>query len=465
MTYRDNLEKASRTLNNPVLLNNFWSQNLNWVHAIRTTIFNFESNNSLFDESTKKNNDNLSYADTSQKRTEFKKYLIGLLKNLLLMIQSFKSLIHLFFFAKNRRRTKIINFSFDNFDIKYGEYYYNPYSDNINIKEKAINLCVPLRGQEEQLKKAYFKPFIIRKSFITHVTFFLRKNHFNINFLNPIEDFLNNAAFNNLKAKIKEIYINYLFFLFVLRLFKPKQIFLYDSYNTFTLGLIAASKKLGIQTIEQQHGIIDPSHFGYCYNYTNLRQTDFICDQLHYYTKLLIDEAKKNWTFHPTLVEITSSPAFQVWQKFKNSSDRSNLLKFKKIISGHKVISFGLTNQLLPDWLIEILEKNNGDYFFCFRLHPRYADFNRSQITKLQQKIPNSDFKISSSIALFDLCELSDYFFSDGSTSLIDALPFNLKCICFSENLAYTVFEPYIKHKLIIPVTNRSEFNKVILNC
>lgn len=59
----------------------------------------------------------------------------------------------------------------------------------------------------------------------------------------------------DLNKEIKYLYIYKKIFFYFLRWKKPKAIFLCSYYNSFSMGLIAAAKELGIQTVEQQHGM------------------------------------------------------------------------------------------------------------------------------------------------------------------------------------------------------------------
>ena len=120
-------------------------------------------------------------------------------------------------------------------------------------------------------------------------------------------------------------------------------------------------------------------------------------------------------------------------------------------------------NELLPDWLVTSIINLSKDFFFCFRLHPRYSYENKNQITEMQKKITNSDIKYSSSISLFDLFEISNYFLSDGSTTLIDSLQFNLAAICFSKIFSEEIFKPYLENKKILLALNEEEFKGILL--
>jgi hypothetical protein len=474
------LSKIYKTLNNNVVLNDFRYRDLNWVHAIRILIFNYEYKKYTINYSGGINREEPYIFRNSNRISNIGK-LYNRIKKLWIstifksvfrkirgacrLLNNALKLLKFYVYANYIRifkKADAVNFMLDNFDVKYGDFYYNPYSDNINLKQNVVNLCLPVWGKNDQTKNARFKPLIIGEIRAAYAQIFLRNMGTDYLFLNPLREILDEVAFKDLQLNIKEVYRNYLFFIFVLRQIKPKQIFLYDSFNKYSLGLIAAGKTLGIQTIEQQHGVIYPLHPGYCYNYSHEGQTDFICHQLHYYTPPLINEAKKGWSFHPELIEIPSSPAIQVWSKFKDTSEDSNLQKLKIRVSGLKVVTLGLGNELLPDWIVNSLLDLTDEYFVCFRLHPRYSNVNRNQIMELKKKIPNSDFEISSSISLFDLLETSDFFLSDGSTTILDALQFKLRCICFSDVFADSIFQPYIRQNLLLLATTSEQLIKIL---
>ena len=344
----ENLKRISKTINNNIFRKDYLYKNLNWIHAIRIIIFGYEhtkyTNHYLDVRSIKENNfvkvtPITSLVQTINKRInrwiiyEKIKGKLKKISKIFTLIGYVITLVRFNTYAWGRRilnSNKTINFSHDNFDVQYNKSFFNPYSDNINIKEKAVKLCLLQLEKREELKRAYYKPYIINNLLKAYIYFFTKSININTEFLKPIKEIIiNEEAFIYLKINVSLVYKNYLFFTYVLKQLKPTRVYLDESYNIYALGLIAAAKKLGIQTIEQQHGIIYPLHSGYCYNYTNLSQTDFVCDQLLYYTPLLIDRTKKGWTFHPKLIEVSASPAYQVWLKFKNSSNGGDIQKLK----------------------------------------------------------------------------------------------------------------------------------------
>lgn len=459
MTYDEFKNDAAKLIYSPVAFNNFFFDGLSWTHPIRVAIYWYKFDKYLESNRTTKQPDAAVVATPQKPQSRFIKSLSARLsglvhkgKKILDGVDFAVKLAGLSLFQKN----KTLVFSYDDYEVTYGNKTYNPYCDNINIDEDTLKLCFPTNGKQAPIKKAAFKPVIITHWF--HFYSRVKKiSETDMSFLNELKEILDDNIWIYTKVHILETYHAYKFFTLILKATRPKQIYLYGSYNWYSMGLIAAAKKLNIKTIEQQHGIIMPGLFVYNYNYKSKSQLDFVCNQLDCFTEPLINWCKDNWTLHPDLFYTPKSPPYQVWQKFGAANPPKQLGELKKKINDRPVMTFGLTDLKIPAWLANFIVQNKHNYFFCFRLHPRYMSYNIDQIKELSSQLEHSDWELSSKLPLFDLMSVSGYFLSDGSTTLIDSLNFNLKTICFSEQFSKEIFKPYIEQNTILLAKNETD--------
>lgn len=347
---------------------------------------------------------------------------------------------------KKRVAGNPLNFLQGNYNACYNGKYFNTFGDNINLTEKNVTGIFLSGNGYNKSQQAFYTAKIINPWILTYLQHHKIKSCFPAPFINFLETHLEAKVFVFVKDTLQRTYHYYCFFLWLLNEWKPSKIYLYDSYNEFSLGLIGAAKKLKIKVIEQQHGIIYPTHYGYQYQYEKIGDS-FICDELHYYTEPLFHTLKTRWKYGPLLKYINHSPNYVIWEKYGKGQKSESISNLQLKAGTKKIVSFGLTTYHIPDWLVNTLTKldSTEEYFFCFRSHPRHHKKLVDQLRQLEISLTNLDHEICSEVALFDLLNISQYFLSDGSSTLIDALEFNLPAACFNELFAEAIFEPYIQ--------------------
>lgn len=79
-------------------------------------------------------------------------------------------------------------------------------------------------------------------------------------------------------------------------------------------------------------------------------------------------------------------------------------------------------------------------------------------LCQLEKSLTNMDHEICSSLPLFTFMNISGYFLSDGSSTLLDALEFHLPVACFNQLSAVAVFQPYIQLGEITLLNDREQF-------
>lgn len=163
----------------------------------------------------------------------------------------------------------------------------------------------------------------------------------------------------------------YIFFLFNVKIGKPKKVFIVS--NTFFIPLIAVCDKYGIETIEIQHGVI--SRYSVNYNFERMSRKWFFPNRV-----LLLG---KGWEFmkdyFPNGVETNIIGS----KNIKNS-------KVKKRIKRESILI--ISQKPIRKYLISFMNKNETTLLDCkiiFKLHPmeyNSKELISKEIPKLLQK-------------------------------------------------------------------------------
>lgn len=445
--------KLKLLLDDKVFNNSFNYKGLNWAHPIRVSIFNhfsdrFIQDSSDFSNQVESNSINLSIIKKNKKESSIRIFCAIIIFTHKLMF------LLLVILKKNRKK---INFYFDNFDVQYESKYFNPYSDNLSINGDFINICYSLKGQK---KDTYFKYFDTTSHYKLYLRFCATKD-IDTTFLSPLQNVINNDCLERVINDVNQINSHYGYFKLILSTIRPIEVYLYDSYNIYSLALIAACNSKGIKVIEQQHGIISPLHLGYYYNNNNPTYANFLCSEFHHYTSQDVEWTKKNWLVSPRPIKIKESAAVTIWKRYFNMNS-SSINQLKEISANKIVISIGLTIEPLPEWLEKFLRELDESYLVLIRQHPRYKYKTADYVKKICYAIKNAESEISTSIPLFSLFSISNYFISDGSSTLVDSLSFDLRPIVISEDYAETLFKPYVDSNLIFVALDTNQINKLI---
>ena len=459
MTYNEEFLGYKKLLENDLLKKDYFYKGINWTQAIKILIPIVKRECMLYSEiETNETTKNSQYLHNSF----FIKKILDKINVLKFLIKAYYVLLNFNFFLFRNKKNTSINFSFDSFDVKYGNKYFNPYIDILNFSEKCTNLYIRNWGKILQTKNSYFKWKEIGKIKFHYINTIAKSIDFDTDFIFPIKAILKDNEYSLLSDKLKNTYTNYLFFKYLLLKTKPQKVNFEESYNPYCFGLIAACKELKIETNEYQHGILGPLHFGYNYILENETQKNFVPDNLHYYTQELIDWTKQEWTFYPNLVSKPYSPSQELWSKFKHLNNSPKKKQLIDKIGAKKVITFGYSGIKVPEWCYSTLQEATNQYFICLRLHPRMFEDNKKEILGIISDYSNIDYEISSTIPLFDLFEITTVYISDFSTSMIDAIPFVRNVISILGDECIPHFKPYIDKQIIELADDEKSLRKLL---
>jgi len=195
-----------------------------------------------------KNQNNKSYDKRNKKNIFFDKLrsMILLLKNSFFGFKNwFRNYDYIFLSTSDQRKLVDGNF-YDKLC--------DPIIDEFN---KRGNRSLIIEKCSSKRFKKVKNQNIVAKELIEIVYLFFYKISFLKKKKSPISKIIN-LDYNR---SIQSFKISYRIYILILTIYKPKAIFVVCAYTH--MPIIKASKKLGIKTIELQHGVISKEHFGY----------------------------------------------------------------------------------------------------------------------------------------------------------------------------------------------------------
>ena len=369
---------------------------------------------------------------------DLKKYFRSKNKNLFLIYGIDPS-------SKINFNNKLIHKHFDPFKEKFG-------SKNIKFIEFGIN-------SNNKIKSDYLN---ITLFYLTLKPFF--KLYFNYNFQSTyrkLDNTLNQIDHLNkdrLRKKIIDFFCKKIFFKLMLKLIKPKNIFVKSFDNPTAMALICAGNELEINTIDYQHGQQGENSLHYS-NWNSVPKNGYKMLPKYFWIwedvfRSKFDMWMKNQSFHKVII------GGNLWQDFflKNRVNYYEVFKDKKI---HVLycLQFSKINEIILEAI-----RNSRDIVWHIRLHPK--ELNKLNLIKehlIKEKIPENliEFEIANNYLLEDLLLKIDVVVSEWSTSLYEAYTFNKTAITIS-NFGKLAYKKFIEKNKIYYARNQKELIKNI---
>ena len=159
----------------------------------------------------------------------------------------------------------------------------------------------------------------------------------------------------DLDVEYRKFIIQYKYFKFLIRLIKPRQIFLVQ--NGIHKGLFAAANELGVEIVEFQHGQISFNHMAYSYP----MGIDGYLNKIYHPNKLLIfgEYWAKNRCFPGVQNVVIGNNYYASDIVFPETSGNKQIV----------VISNDIEGPILSELVRKII-KIAPDFYFYFKLHP-----------------------------------------------------------------------------------------------
>ena len=190
----------------------------------------------------------------------------------------------------------------------------------------------------------------------------LKKNSF-------LEKFANKYSKVNIQ-KIYSIAWNnyYQFYKLMLEKIKPSKIFILCYYDFTVMPLVAAANKLGISTVEMQHGPQSEMHLAYG-NWQNIPKMGYDVMPRTYWC--WDEQSKKNvdgWTSKNSLYKsyVGGNPWIDFWKNKKETYKKNQFILYSLQPNPLSI------EQLFPPAVVQFIKTNSFVWFL--RLHPRQFD-------------------------------------------------------------------------------------------
>lgn len=233
--------------------------------------------------------------------------------------------------------------------------------------------------------------------------------------------------FHSINDRINKFILYQAFFKRFLKKIKPQVVVLIDSYNYNQMALIYTAKKLGIPTIELQHGLISESHAAYMYQ--RIINFSMFPDYMFTFGRFFTDIMKKrSKMFYRENVKTCGYPYLEFVNNKAVNLPEKLLLK----ITGRRIIY--ITSQWtirtqLWNFVLLLSKHLKDEYLIIYKPHPGERQINSFYVDFKQAKniFLISDYSLSS----VEIMKVADVHSTVYSTSYFESVFFKLPNIFF----------------------------------
>lgn len=325
-------------------------------------------------------------------------------------------------------------------------------------------------GKNQTIKIEYGKidpSFPKSNSINISLLFFLWKSIFKIfykkKFKSKIEIVNRNLykigiSIKGLSDKIIEFFLLMAFFNFILRVNKPKKVFVKSFDNLISFSLIASANKRGIETVEYQHGQQGENSLRYT-NWNNVPKNGFtLIPKTFWIWDKIFEKKFLQWipkqNYHKIFI------GENLWFKYlhKYISPKKTNLDTNKIM-----VLICLQFSKVPNILLEAM-KISQNIIWLVRLHPREQHMIDNVAKSLKSNgidMQYVDMKYSNKYLLEEIIPNVSVVISGFSTVLYESFYLGKKAITINDE-GKKAYSEFIKKKYIKYCSNSSELVKMI---
>lgn len=230
-------------------------------------------------------------------------------------------------------------------------------------------------------------------------------NKFKKNMYNFTDGILRKLFYGRIHAKI------------VLSFVRPKALLVVVHYNIYNQAIIEVAKKMGIVTIELEHGRIGCNHPAY--NFKKIREIESFPDYIFVYGKYEKDIPR--FPIQKEKICITGYPELEVKSKFYKKDKKS---KIKTVL----FISSPSEGKIISQYATYLWKQSNGTNIkIIYKLHPlEYGEWR-----KFYPELEDTGIEVidNNSHDIYYFLGMSDYVVGISSTTLFEAMQFEIKII------------------------------------
>lgn len=321
--------------------------------------------------------------------------------------------------------------------------WYTPYSDSLikHFREENIDSLVLEFASDGRCLLPRFAPsvFVQNQSYYLSI---LAKLRGKLNFpvlkehLDGWDDFLAiidrelgadcRPHINTVRTKARQILLHEQWFNKILQKTKPKVVIVGFSYcSADAMGLIRACRKLGILTIEIQHGVQGSEHMAY-HHWAGLPEQGYDTLPDIFWTwsedeKKYIDSwANSRPNAHRAIVG--GNPCLHIYDQQGSYNPHFNQTSVKKTEKQQLNVLFtAQAFEHLPDFFIEAI-RQTPNWKWWIRIHPQYWEMEKPLRKQLEaNSLANAAISTSSELPLIRLLEQCDVHVTEFSSSVLEA--------------------------------------------
>ena len=257
---------------------------------------------------------------------------------------------------------------------------------------------------------------------------------------------------NSKKQVKKNIYFvivaSFLFELLLKRI-QPKKCYIVCYYSCLGMALCVACRRLGIESIDLQHGVSGSNMRAYGqWNKMPVDGLNTLPKSFFCWSSLDLAAINK-WAignkYHRAFL---SGNIWDTYQKKNNSTVLPEELYLRNEVKGfRKILLYTARNHELPRQILALLENAPSDYFFMFRIHPDTKNVDIKTLSSKIKKI-NSSYSIlnPTKSRIHKVLELTDIHITEWSAVVYDADFMQVPSIVISE-IGKDYFEDFINRR------------------
>jgi len=238
-------------------------------------------------------------------------------------------------------------------------------------------------------------------------------------------------------------------------------------YDPMVMAATLAAKRLGVTSVDLQHGIQDKGHFAYSgWDHIPVKAYELIPDYFWSWGSSEADQLMEiNPAFKTQCKAVTGGNLWYNLWRDKNDFLIDTPDRICKDIPREKTILVTLQHgpANFAELIVEVITDSSTDWFWLIRLHPATPTHEADHIRNLLDKIDmtNIDYQISSSAPLYSLIDNCDVLITGHSTCALEALGFGVPAITVNKNGA-AAFRKYIEYGVIMSARSRSTVKEAI---
>jgi len=317
---------------------------------------------------------------------------------------------------------------------------YNPYIDTMIDLAKVENynyVKIEMHSKQSQYSKLRFEPTILLQPIVLRYEEDMISSIENFAELQMVIQDISGIQFEERMFLEEARLINQIqnFFIEVLSIIHPKTVFLVCYYYTTAMALVKACKKLGISTVDIQHGTYGNYHGAYTH-WTTIPSEGYNLVPDYYWcwgktSKESIEKWYSRIFHHQPIVGSNLNIAksieeidFKVDKGFIEFYDQLRHNKDKD-----KVVLIAMSYPDIPNIVFETIRLAPNEWIWMIRLHPRYRtikDINRIIDIFKEQGINNYEIEYANNCSLHELLKNCDHIVISLSSIFYEALAFRV---------------------------------------